>query len=144
MWVPSHLGLYWNERADDQAKEGAIQKGSLANIISLSAHEIIAIMKNKILKTNEINKTIFPKCPQHISSLVFKLKLNTWRTKFVKDLLCDCGSQMSIEHFILHCPSLEIKDIIKSEDTMDTILSNNNLLIKISERIAQSKIHHLI
>ena len=46
------------------------------------------------------------KWPRKLSCLIYKLQLNTWKTKFCKDVKCICGQLISIHHIIYGCEKL--------------------------------------
>ena len=49
-WVPSHCRLYWNEKSDKLAKQGAMKNLSeiSSNNLLLSSHEINSLLKVKV------------------------------------------------------------------------------------------------
>ena len=125
-WIPSHCGLFFNEKVNKLAKNAASNKFSADNVdIPLSLHEFYNIIKSKIwgkitknqnqggslIKTRIKNipvidsngKTVYDR---NIISLMCRWKLNAFKTKFVKNIFCVCGSKITIEH-ILECNNIK-------------------------------------
>ena len=141
-WVPSHCGIYGNELVDAAAKQaGRNIEGSIKLNINLDLHEycnhFVNLTKEKVdnmLRTSDsqysehcardyglLNPKLILKhlCDGHtisrqLSSLMFKIRLNAFKTKFSKDIKCICGHQVSIKHLLLQCPNIktEVKKMV--------------------------------
>ena len=135
MWTPSHCDIRGNEIADSLAKQGAKNSTTAEKInINLDIHEYYYLINNTISKkllelhksrTNTYSenciintKAINPKLiwKSHLTNtnnnlinLSSKLRLNTFKTKYVHSINCICNQPLTIEHLLLQCP------IIKSE-----------------------------
>jgi hypothetical protein len=72
----------------------------------LSPNELKFSLKNYI--NSNFNKSIHKilNYPRHISKIIYKLRLNTWNTKFSKDIKCLCNENVSVDHLLAHCPVL--------------------------------------
>ena len=145
-WVPSHLGLYWNEISDKLAKEGSSKSNNTAiNEIKLSKHEYYCLINNFMNKDLHQKNTHF--YSRNVDSLIFKLKLNTWRTKYCKLVNCFCGQQFSIKHAIFECPKL--KDlysqnnlVFEGMDLNDVL--NSDKLYSLASIILLSEVRHIL
>ena len=77
---------------------------------------------------------------------MYKLKLTSWSTKFVKDISCECGAEISVHHIIFECQNLklyeEMKDTI-NDLSLEEIKQNMFLLKRIAEQISNSSIYNL-
>ena len=78
---------------------------------------------------------------------MYKLKLNSWKTKFCRFVNCICGQQFSVKHAIFECPKL--KDlycqnnlVIEAMD-LDAVL-NGDILYSIASIILQSELIHIL
>jgi ribonuclease HI len=147
-WIPSHSGLYFNEKVDFAAKLGADNLNSECINISLSTKEIYSILestlskkvwfgqiteKNKhiIYETKSIfqfllQKTHFRKS-RELYCLINRWKTEAFKTKYVKNVSCICNSIITVDHILncvtlrQHIPVLEthlVADIFRSYDLM--------------------------
>jgi ribonuclease HI len=102
-WVPSHCGIIGNEICDRLAKAGALNSfNSIAvSHLILSNREIISFL-DQFTKRNVKSNNFFSKnVPRHILKIVLKLRLNSWKTKHVKDINCVSGDALSINHLLI-------------------------------------------
>ena len=146
--MPSHCGIIGNEYADQMAKEGAEQKHTL-HLISSSFHEMYTLFY-KYFHKDCVSTTIIP-FSRPISRLIYKLKLNTWRTKFVKNITCMCSEKITINHIIFDCPQLltlyekhGVADDIRICGTTDILFNDNNLMFKIASALVESPLISLL
>jgi ribonuclease HI len=107
-WVPSHCGIYGNELVDSKAKEGANQciDSELISNIPFSKHEIYSLIKHYMNSSDIHNyktRPIFSACTRNLHVLINKIRINTWKTKFSKDVTCVCNGKLSINHILLEC-----------------------------------------
>ena len=105
-WVPSHCGLYWNEISDKLAKQGAMKNMSevSSNNLLLSSHEINSLLKKTIYKQIEKRKFAIPSCSRHLARVIYKLRLNSWNTKYSQTVTCVRKNILSVKHILLECP----------------------------------------
>ena len=91
-WVPSHCGLYWNEISDKLAKQGAMKNMSevSSNNLLLSSHEINSLLKKTVYKQIEKSKFAIPSCSRYLARVIYKLRLNSWNTKYSQNVTCVC------------------------------------------------------
>ena len=96
-----HLDLHeYCLHIDKIAKESFVNrlKTSESNYSNYCIKTLSTIQSSIILKNLSTTRS------RQIMSLMFKLRLNAFRTKFTKDIKCLCGNQITIKHFLLHCP----------------------------------------
>ena len=164
-WLPSHCGLFFNEKVDFAAKEGA-KKSEHSEILNLklSLHEgynlldkyswsqfqktcklagLVSVVKKNTLKC--FNDNAFGrKYGRNVSSLVYRLKLNSFKTKFVKNVKCVCGKDITSKHIILECNILRHILPCFSEKSMTEILENTTLLYSLAIILQNSPIGSLL
>jgi ribonuclease HI len=102
-WVPSHCGIIGNEICDRLAKAGALNcfnSIAVPNLI-LSSREIISMFDQFGKQNVKSNNCLFKDVPRPILKIVLKLRLNAWKTKYVKDVNCVCGNALSINHLLI-------------------------------------------
>ena len=104
-WVPCHCGLYWNEIADKLAKQGAMKNMSEipSNNLLLSSHEINSLLKKTVYKQLKKSKSEIPSCSRYLARviiLIYKLRLNSWNTKYLQNLTCVCKHFLSVKHIL--------------------------------------------
>jgi hypothetical protein len=64
----------------------------------------------------------------------YKLRINSWNTKFAKDVTCMCNSKISIKHNLSECPVLkqsfrEKNIFITAENIEESLLDNRSFYI---------------
>lgn len=114
-WVPSHVGIRSNERADLAAKKGAHQDLSESIKLDFSHKEAYTILKGyfsvKIKNQQFLVLPLLKKYPvfqqRKISSLICRLRLNAWKTKYCKNVVCICSMPISLNHVIFQCPAMK-------------------------------------
>ena len=87
-WVSSHCGLYWNEISDKLAKQGAMKNTS--NNLLFSSHEVNSLIKKAVYKQIEKSKSAIPSCSRYLARVIYKLRLNSWNTKYSQNVTCVC------------------------------------------------------
>ena len=77
---------------------------SYSNLL-LSSHEIISILEKNVYKQIEKKKKLI--CNTFLfeafSKSNYKLRLNTWNTKYSQNVTCICKNILSIKHILLEC-----------------------------------------
>ena len=172
-WVPSHCGLYWNERADVSAKRGAQRaNNSIPLSISPSVKELCNSLKStawirlcgdgdnpslplkekrfpvSILKQKLSHSSIY--YSRRVTSVIFCIRLNALRTKYCKNVLCPCGKHLSLDHVLFDCQFMlqflpsGFKDCSGSTMTFDEIKNNPLLLSELAQSLVHSPISRLL
>ena len=173
-WVPAHCGITQNEKADRAAKRGAQNANSALHFdLKLDVHEGYSLLKKIFqdrasaiysnymphLKNINLESTIIDKAKLcHLSSkltreivcLSHRIRLNSIKTKFSKNVQCTCGTPLSIEHIFQICPEIRkclsdkfITHIDTTHD-MNTVLNDPLLLTDLSKSLINSPIGNLL
>ena len=106
-WIPSHCGILFNDWADRLAKRGSKNEKSIQVLISPSVREMYSLI-DKHFKSNFKKKKFKRRMGfRQITSLAFRLMLNSWRTKFCKEVKCLCQRDISIHHLFVECQNIK-------------------------------------
>ena len=176
-WVPAHCGIFYNEKVDALAKKGAMNSLNTVKIdLAMDYHEYCTILKkvvkNKVysnLKNSTLSYSINCIKPttdtsgfmfkqvknlycRKIHTLMFRLRLNSYRVKYIKNQICLCGAIISTKHLCLHCPliishiNLYYKEKLNdcSALSLSDILNNQNILSIFASVISVTCFSHLI
>ena len=73
-------------------------------------------------------------------SLMYRFKLNAFRTKYVKDVNCICGEKITNSHVIFNCGHLKAFLPAVPSLSLDQILSEPSLLLDIVLALIRSPI----
>ena len=131
-WVPSHCGIYWNERADKLAKQGAMRQLPESSL-KIDVHEINSLLEH-LMYTNFIPvKREILDCSRYVSNLIYKMRLNSWKTKFSQNVACACSQPISFEHIFFQCPIFkslfEDSNVeVQSKGTIEEILNRPDII----------------
>ena len=130
LWVPSHVGIMYNDWADRAAKDGAKNVESEYLHVHLSKSEATNVFKECLKRKfydnciNSFKKYLLNSDNRNNISLLNRMRVNAWKTKYVKDIKCVCDKELSIEHIFSECnvikTSLLNSKIIPSIDIDDT------------------------
>ena len=118
-------------------------------VLSYSPHELIQRLEKNLRKKYLSEKLfVLPSCPRHLARLVHKLRLNTWNTKYSRDITCICKENISIRHLLFECSILtqaykEQNIFTKNTDSVDSVI-NSPCFFDIAVVIAQSPIAKLL
>ena len=103
-WIPSHCNIFWNDKVDILAKQGAKNNHAInVKNIPVSLNELKSKIKSNLKpKRNESHIDILS-LPRKNSILLLKFRLNVWRTKYVDGIKCLCKEDFSVEHIFYNC-----------------------------------------
>ena len=152
-WVPSHCGFYWNEVADNLAKQGALrsEKSICFSTLHLSSSEINSLLTKNAFVEFQNNKNSILSCPRNVASLIYKLRLNSWKTKYSENISCICLGKISVHHIFFECPV--VLKLMRDENihfdkkvysSQDILYSSDNFLVKLIQRILHSPVGKLL
>ena len=97
MLGPVSLWSYWNEISNKLAKQGAMKNMSeISNNLLLSSHEINSLLKKTVYKQIEKSKFAIPSCSRYLARVIYKLRLNSWNTKYSQNVTCVCKNILSV------------------------------------------------
>ena len=100
------LGLYWNKISDKLAKQGAMKNMSEIsyNNLLLSSYEITSELEKTMYKELVKSKSAKRSCSRYLARLIYKLRLNSWNTKYSQNVTYVCKNILSVKHILLECP----------------------------------------
>ena len=169
-WVPSHCNIHGNEMADRAAKKGATKSN---NFISLPILPSVDESYRRLEKTSsgknpynnivdikpftqilEIMKKNLYGLPlyqsRQLTSLTFRLKLNSFKTRFSKNVICSCGERITQEHILFSCPVMKLflpgsfTSVYISEEFLPNLLQDFSVLMDIAETLIHSPLGRLL
>ena len=132
--------FFWNETSDKLAKQGAMKNMSeiSSNNLLLSSYEINSLLKKTVLKKRrqiEKSKFAIPSCSRYLARVIYRLRLNSWNTKYSQNVTCICKNFLFVKHILLECPiTTELFQKKNGHDlntynNLKDILYNNDVLI---------------
>ena len=86
------------------------------NDLLLSSHEIATIFERTVHKEPEKSKSAIPYKKKklekrdicdtffYLAGVKYKIRLNSWNTKYSQDVTCTCKNVLSVNHTLLKCP----------------------------------------
>ena len=75
-----------------------------SNNLLLSSHEINSLLKKTVYKQIEKSKFATPSCSRYSARLIYKLRLNSWNTKYLQNVTCVYKIILFVKHILLECP----------------------------------------
>ena len=75
-----------------------------SNNLLLSSHEINSLLKKTVYKQIEKSKSAIPSCSRYLARVIYKLRLNSWNTKYSQNVTCVCKNILSVKYILLKCP----------------------------------------
>ena len=61
------------------------------NNLLLSSHEIASMLEKTVYKELEKSKSALRSCSRYLPRLIYKFRLNSWKTKYSQNVTCDCS-----------------------------------------------------
>ena len=170
-WIPSHCGIKGNEMADRAARRGAKRSERFLDfIISKSTsdyYRLLEIAAWEQCNTNEEGKRLLKKRFSFafvkgklsnsnihyfrlVTSLIFRLRTNSLKTKFSKNANCICGQHISLSHILFNCQDVRkllphsFTSKVFAEENLQDILSDSEVIIELVEALLHSPIANLL
>ena len=114
----------------------------------LSHHDIYSILKKAMRKDLDKNKPAILSFPRYLARVIYKIRLNSWNTKFSKRVTQPiCTNPISVYHILLECP---ITTALLKKDGYDftscnsvtviDIVYTTNVIIPIAKLIVRSPV----
>ena len=103
----------------------------------------------RLYKQIEKSKFAIPSCSRYLARVIYKLRLNSWNTKYSQNVTCVCKNILSVKHILLDCPiSTELfqkngYDLHAYNNVRD-ILYNNDVITNIVKSIVHSPVGKLV
>ena len=116
-----------------------------SNNLLLSSHEINSLLKKTVYKQIEKSKFAIPSCSRYLARVIYKLRSNSWNTKYSQNVTCVCKNILSAIHILLECPiTTELfqkngYDLHAYNNVRD-ILYNNDVITNIVKSIVHSPV----
>jgi ribonuclease HI len=149
-WVPSHCGIIGNEICDKLAKNGALNSFNTTVMphLLLSNMEITSFLDQFSKRNVKSNKFLSKNVSRHILKIVLKLRLNSLKTKHVKNINCVCGETLSINHLLIpECNFLtdlyKVHNIQLSTNDINVILQSS-VIFEIAKVLICSVLNNLL
>ena len=120
-WVPAHVCLSGNEMADRAAKRGARRLESQTLQLKLGLADIYSKLSRRVWRKREEDSgaqatakewldpsppsrdgVFFPGVPTYLARIMYRLRMDCWRTMFVPKS-CVCGGVISFHHVLINC-----------------------------------------
>ena len=170
-WIPSHCGIQGNEMADRAAKRGAKRSDKFIDLnILKSTDEYYRLLEKTAWERFDTNSEgkrmlhkIFPLAFvknklsnsslyyfRHVMSIIFRLRTNSLKTKFSKNVKCLCGQYISVIHILRDCNDIRkflpdsFKSISFSQENLKEILNNPDIIFCLVEALLHSPIGNLM
>ena len=117
---------------------------------------MISILEKNVYKQIEKSKFAIPSCSRHLARVIYKLRLNTWNTKYSQNVSCVCKNIVSVicypvlsYHIVLECPittELFQKNgyAFNACNNVRNILYNTDIINSIVKLIVQSPVGKLL
>ena len=100
---------------------------------------------------NKLKKSKFaiPSCSRYLSRVIYKLRLNSWNTKYSQNVTCVCRNILSVKHILLECPfttQLFQKNgyDLNAYNNVRDILYNTDVITNIVRSIVHSPVGNLV
>ena len=86
---------------------------------------------------------MIPSCSRYLVRVIYKLRLNSWNTKYSQNVTCICEKILSVKHILLECP---ITTELFQKNGFDLNAYNNvsDILYNIVKLIVHSPVGKLV
>ena len=76
----------------------------LCAVCIILSHEITSILEKTVYKQTEKSKFVILSCSRYLARVIYKLRLNSWNTKYSQNVTCVCKNILSVKHILLEWP----------------------------------------
>ncbi len=149
-WVPAHVSLSGNEKADRAAKRGARGVESQIVNLKLGLSDIYSKLSDRVwrhwgeeFRTQATAREWFdasPPCrdgvffsgvPTHLARIMYRLRVGCWRLMCIPKL-CVCGGSLSFHHIIFNCNecSVHFSSLINTLNSLGLPLCVRSLAVR--------------
>ena len=95
------------------------------------------------------SKFAIPSCSRYLARVIYKLRLNSWNTKYSQNVTCVCKTILSVKHILLECPiTTELFQKngydLNAYNNVRDILYNTDVITNIVKSIVQSPVGKLV
>ena len=59
----------------------------------------------RLRKELEESKSAIPSCSRYLARVIYKLRLNSWNTKYSQNVTCVCKNILSVKHILFESPA---------------------------------------
>ena len=73
-------------------------------------------------KRKKRSKFAIPSCSRYLARVIYKLRLNSWNTKYSQNVTCVCKNILSVKHILLEC-AITIESLKKRKKDMTLMLA---------------------
>ena len=122
-----------------------------SNNLLLSSHEINSPLKKTVYKQTGEKRSKFaiPSCSRYLARVIYKLRLNSWNTKYSQNVTCVCKNILCVKHILLECPiTTELFQKngydLNAYNNVRDILYNTDVITNIFKSIVHSPVGKLV
>ena len=120
-----------------------------SNNLLLSSQENNSLLKKTVYKQIEKSKSVLSSCSRYLARVIYKLRLNSWNTKYSKNVTCICKNILSVKHILLECPiTTELFQKngydLNAYNNVRDILYNTDVITNIVKSIVHSPVGKLV
>ena len=72
--------------------------------LTLTSLPLIHYLRRLYINKLKKSKFAIPSCSRYLSRVIYKLRLNSWNTKYSQNVTCVCKNILSAKHILLECP----------------------------------------
>ena len=110
---------------------------------------IIHYLRRLYINNLKKSQSAIPFCSRYLARVIYKLRLNSWNTKYSHNVTCLCKNILPVKHILLECPiTTELfqkngHDLSAYNNVRD-ILYNTDVITNIVKLIVHSPVGKLV
>jgi len=119
------------------------------NNLQLSYCEIASVLEKTAYQKLQKSKSAILSCSRYLARVIYKLRLNSWNTKYSQNVTRVCKNILCVKHILLEC-TITIDLFQKNEydfndcDNVKDILYNTDITISVVKLIVHSPVSKLV